>query len=229
MDSTQPAPTGAADPSSLRQPFIATANALAELYKRAASAERCGRDAGERAAYFDVLEWAARRAAAGDTLSAQDVVAFATQRLADHSTRISHPNAPSTSGGDSLAPATTTTTQAAGGAGDTTSLATGIGKLQVNPRKRPRVDLGDTFLDVWREEGLSQSLCFQAHHSQQQQSPQLQSPTDSPSISQPPDYDVSFIPRIASNTIPALDSAAARKLNRKSARESRPTRRRDED
>jgi hypothetical protein len=229
MDSTQRTPAGAAGPSSLRQPFIATANALAELYKRAASAERGARDAGERAAYLDVLEWAARRAAAGDGVSAQDVVSFATQRLADHSTRSSLPNAPNAGGGDSLAIATATTTNAAGGAGDTTSLATGIGKLQVNPRKRPRVDLGDTFLDVWREEGLSQSLCLQAHHPHQQQSPQLQSPTDSPSISQPPDYDVSFIPRISSNTLPSLDSAAARKLNRKSARESRPARRRDED
>jgi hypothetical protein len=229
MDSTQAGISGSAPPSSLRQPFIATANALAELYKRAGLAEREARETGGRTAYLDVLEWAARRSSAGELVTAQDVVAFATQRLADHPKRSPVPNPVSSSGGgDSLVPISATP-QAVAGAGDTTSLATGIGKLQVNPRKRARVDLGDTFLDVWREEGLAQSLSMQSHPSQQEQSPQLRSPANSPTLSQSPEYDVSFLPIISSNTIPMRDTAAARKLNRKSVRETRPARRRDEE
>lgn len=69
--------------TALRQPFIDTANALASLYKKAVSAERDARDAGSRAAYMQIMQWAARKSHAGERISPAEIINFCTGELAE--------------------------------------------------------------------------------------------------------------------------------------------------
>jgi hypothetical protein len=233
----------------LRAPFIATANALAALYKSAAAAERDARTTGERAAFMEVLSWAVARrdplAARGGGDHLSELVAFATERLA-----AMPPPAPAATLAFTPAPGPAPTMgptqqpqqrpsqmqtqpritpqpstpqrerdrERGTSGGD--SLASGLGKLLVNPnpRKRPRVDLGDTFLnDVWRQEGLEEDSPF---------SPALHSPVQTPEHS-----NYIFAP---SAPPPAGSAAAARKLSLSSKkpgrdpRSSAPSRRRED-
>eukprot|EP00177_Eucheuma_denticulatum_P002471 GFKZ01004440.1.p1 GENE.GFKZ01004440.1~~GFKZ01004440.1.p1 ORF type:complete len:279 (-),score=38.65 GFKZ01004440.1:528-1364(-) len=195
--------------TSLRQPFIDTANALAFLYKQSMQAEREARDAGSRAAYMHIMQWAARKSRSNQPISAADVINFCTQELAQlpsHSpptdNRLSHhSNQPASPPHDphsiqqqlpshnsvmhvenvsvevadnqqhqapaviadnqqNQAPAaqTTPTAPVAWVARDD-GLVSDIRKLNVNPRKRQRVDISDTFISACRR-GDADGLIF---------------------------------------------------------------------
>ncbi|KAI0565026.1 hypothetical protein FGB62_22g535 [Gracilaria domingensis] len=165
--------TNAPSRSALRQPFIDTANALAFFYKQAAVAERDARDAGSRAAYQQIIQWAALKSRSADPVSAADVIGFCAAELAQL------PN-PSLSSNERSAP----TAPPPNAAGGTTvartdaemphceapavayvprddALVSDIKKLHVNPRKRQRVDLSDAFIRACDEEN---SFVFAPDH-----------------------------------------------------------------
>lgn len=175
MDAAESAP---GTRSTLRQPFIDTANALASLYKQAAIAERDARDAGSRAAYMRIMQWAARKSRQTEPVSAADVIQFCTAELAEipsQSTSIaaaqtpppSHDVASPVPAAPALsrpAPAPLTPPASAqphpaypnanaqmhAQFSRDDHLVSDIRKLNVNPRKRQRVDISDTFVRACR-------------------------------------------------------------------------------
>lgn len=188
--------------TALRQPFIDTANALASLYKQAVSAERDARDAGSRAAYMHIMQWAARKSRANERLTPAEIISFCAAELAE--IQATHPAPPPATVDRTLhsqsvsAPGQTqqqlvmqVSRQSqgapdlqgkgdAGGEGNSVllpsahfqpqqqvpamayvakddPLVSDIKKLQVNPRKRQRVDISDTFVSACRD---NDSLIF---------------------------------------------------------------------
>lgn len=213
--------------SALRQPFITTANALASLYKQAAVAERDARDAGTRAAYMHVMQWAAGKARAGEALTVAQVINFcgaemsnmppprddsvvtavplaarwdATERAAAQETqgdveRISPPGRTSCGGlagggggcgadsgdggvgdsggggvGVSCAGALTVRVEDSGHGhayiARDDRLLQDIRKLDVNPRKRQRIDISDTFMRACEDAGNENVLMEHGYKSQ---------------------------------------------------------------
>ncbi len=68
--------------SGLRQPFITTANALANLYKTAAAVEKEARDGGTRAAYMHIMQWAARKSRKNESFTPAELIALCGTELA---------------------------------------------------------------------------------------------------------------------------------------------------
>lgn len=183
-DATNPRP-------GLRQPFIETANALAGLYKQAVSAERDARDAGSRAAYMRLMQWAARKSRTGDRVTPMDIVNFCATELAQLQAppperappeRSHAPPLPASQGHAAVAAKLAQGEKAEEAAGNPNAnananappvpkfdappvafvakdeaLVSDIKKLNVNPRKRQRVDISDTFVRACRS---NNSLIF---------------------------------------------------------------------
>lgn len=157
MDPTE-APNGSR--SALRQPFIDTANALASLYKKAVSAEREARDAGERAAYMRIMEWAARKSRASERITPAELMNFCSSELATlpppvpvsartgpevrdtepNGSPVQSPPAQQVVPPQPMPPVAYVTRD--------DNLVSDIRKLHVNPRKRQRVDISDTFVSA---------------------------------------------------------------------------------
>lgn len=166
--------------SALYQPFINTANALASLYKQAATLERDGRDAGSRTAYQNIMQWAARKRLAGEAISPGDVISLCASELASlpQPTLSSNPtlppvssnttssrhalNAPS-SGALNNPPASHVSDMVLDSPGNSAQvtvpptayiprddgLVSDIRKLNVNSRKRQRVEITEAFKDAF--------------------------------------------------------------------------------
>lgn len=233
--------------SLLRPSFIETANALAELYKRAVSAEREANHAGERAAYMAVLEWAARRSRNGEHVSASEVMRYASEQLARIPTAHQGGNGPQNcsqteahgpqgavnahgetgSGLNTAASADSgrndmhSNPVACGGAlqavGD--ALVNRLNKLNVNPRKRPRIDLDDSLLSVFREEDIAHMPTDASTHTSDDN--EREAPFSS-----------SHPPRLisSSHSHHGQNGLSARKTSgRRPSRDGRPSRRKDED
>lgn len=163
--------------SSLRKPFITTANALANLYKTAAAAEKEARDAGARAAYMHVLQWAARKSRRSEALSSADVISMCGSELA----KLPHPSparddeshSPSVVVGVGSAAAAAPppprppaaapvegrrasahrTVSPDAGAMRDDPLVSDIRKMGLNPRKRPRIAISETFIRACEDSG----------------------------------------------------------------------------
>lgn len=231
--------------SALRHHFIATANQLAKLYSSAAASESSAREAGERQAFLSMMEWAAKRRRTGEPVDAQAVLEFASERLGDIASRAQPPAGnmvvsggggfdgrtdrqgsalPSGSSNPTSGGTCTMSTMASnacandtngipGNGGD--SLASGIRKLQVNPRKRQRIDAGDMFLNVWHEETLAQTRSSSdplVLYDGSDSSEKLSSPL-----------------LISASGSGHGDASAQRKAHRKAARDMRTSRRKDEE
>lgn len=156
--------------SSLRKPFITTANALANLYKTAAAAEKEARDAGARAAYMHVLQWAARKSRRSEPLSSADVISLCGGELAKlpQPSPLRDDESPSPSVGVTGAPpprppaalpaegrrasAHRTVSPDAGAMRDD-PLVSDIRKMGLNPRKRPRIAISETFIRACEDSG----------------------------------------------------------------------------
>lgn len=147
MDNTDP------NKSALRTPFISAANALANLYKTAAAAEKDARDAGSRAAYMQIMQWAARRSRKNEPLTSAEIISMCTAELS----KIPPPPAPvASSRPEDEAPFSSSATRESrhraqqSGAAQSQArddvLASSIRKLAVNPRKRQRTAISETFI-----------------------------------------------------------------------------------
>lgn len=163
MDNTDP------NKSALRMPFITAANALANLYKSAASAEKEARDVGSRAAYMHIMQWAARKSRKNEGLTPAELINLCTTELSKIPASSSTPTPAATrSDDDASPPFSSSATRAlphetrlrsaqqqthsqqsqgsSGGAMRDDVLASGIRKLAVNPRKRQRTAISETFI-----------------------------------------------------------------------------------
>ena len=131
---------------SLRRPFIAAANALATLYKQAAEAEGGARNDGARDAYKHLMQWAMSAARSGRPVTAQDVVNICAAELAsmakdeDNGVLRSNPQHTSSHAWDPRMKSYPVVQVR------DDPLVSDIRKLDVNPRKRQRIDLSDTFM-----------------------------------------------------------------------------------
>ncbi|CAN8061558.1 unnamed protein product [Agarophyton chilense] len=153
----------ASNRSALRQPFIDTANALAYFYKQAGVAERDARDAGSRAAFQKIIQWAALKSRSAEPVSAADVISFCAAELAQlptHSVSTERaPHSSHVSNAPTCPPASRVDADMPHGEAPTVSyvprddaLVSDIKKLHVNPRKRQRVDISDAFIRACRNQ-----------------------------------------------------------------------------
>lgn len=141
--------------SAVGPPFIAAANALANLYKKAATVEKEARQDGARSAYMNVMQWAAQKSHRNEKITPSELIALCSQELAkvpapSPAPRVEDENVPvsTTSAPASTVQQNNTANQNSSGSGGDT-LVSDIRKLQVNPprsRKRPRMCISDTFI-----------------------------------------------------------------------------------
>lgn len=167
--------------SLLYQPFINTANALTSLYKQAAILERDGRDAGLRSAYQHIMQWAARKGRAGESISAADVISLCAGELASlpqptqsstatltpavsntpASRTVSNPTPPASLTNHPPPHATDMVLDSSGISPQVSvppsayiprddGLISDIRKLNVNPRKRQRIEITEAFKSAFR-------------------------------------------------------------------------------
>lgn len=149
--------------SSLRKPFITTANALANLYKTAAAAEQEARDAGARAAYMNVMQWAARKSRRSESFSTAEVIAMCGSELAKIP-----PSAPTRD--DDVGPVAppppralapvqeNRRTSQRNASPDSCAmrddpLVSEVRKMGLNPRKRQRTAISETFIRACEDSG----------------------------------------------------------------------------
>lgn len=152
--------------TALRQPFIETANALASLYKEAAKAERDAKDAGAASSYRTIMQWAATKSTSGESITAADVISFCTTELskirpsapANPAERSSNPPPPNSDNSQrTQEPSAPSEAPTVAYIARDDALVSDIRKLNVNPRKRQRVDISDTFITACRN---NESLIF---------------------------------------------------------------------
>lgn len=144
--------------------FITAANALANLYKKAATLEKEARDAGARSAFMSVMQWAAVKSRGNEKITTAEVIALCSSELVKipaSSNPTRHDDA------DMVAPVLIRPTpheprqrtsfqqnnQQSGSGGDT--LVSDIRKLAVNPRKRQRISISETFIRACEGSGNS--------------------------------------------------------------------------
>lgn len=147
MDHHDPPPR-----STLRQPFIHTANALASLYKQASLAEQQARQSGSSAAYRAVMQWAA---CADLPLTPARLIAFCASELADASPDAVQPQIVPVVKEEPEVPKPPPCV-----ARDE-ALVSDINRMYVNPKKRQRVEISDTFIRAY---GEAQSFAFPVDH-----------------------------------------------------------------
>lgn len=129
--------------SSLRQDFITTANSLAALYRSACNAESNARAAGARESYMHILEWAAIRSRRGEAIDAKELLEYCSAKLAEIPVARVEEQV-SLSGEKGNSPSKVSQRSEA-------ALSAGVRSLFVG-RKRPRLELGESMMEVVREE-----------------------------------------------------------------------------
>lgn len=162
-----------ADPSksAVGLPFIAAANALANLYKKAATVEKDSRDLGTRAAYMKVLEWAARKSSNNEKITTAELITLCSDELAkvpappsrvEEDPSVAAPRPLPYESRQQRAPVVQQHAAPVSGGEDT--LASDIKKLAVNPRKRQRTSISETFIRACQESGNASLFSMGSTH-----------------------------------------------------------------
>ncbi len=141
--------------------FISAANALANLYKKAATVEKEARDSGARSAYMSVMQWAAVKSRRNEKITTAEVIALCSSELvkipaAAPSRQEDVDQLPSSLARPSPLESRQRTAfqqnPLQGGSGGD-ALVSDIRKLAVNPRKRQRISISETFIRACEDSG----------------------------------------------------------------------------